>query len=164
LGCASDAAGDPLIRPSGTFSRGEKANESVALSPTGSKLLSHWASSAIALAALGFSLVYREPWFRESFVYTLQSLALMPVFALVIRSHHRWPFRFLNWYPMRLIGIYSYRIYLTHLAVLRFLGLGQPGQFAITFLIAMTGSFFLSAMMYYYVDQPCAALRKRYTS
>jgi peptidoglycan/LPS O-acetylase OafA/YrhL len=129
-----------------------------------SNLFSHWASSAIALAALGFSLVCREPWFRESFVYTIQSLAPMPVFALAIRSHHRWPFRFLNWYPMRLIGVYSYTIYLTHLAVVRFLGLGRPGQFAITFPIVMTGSFLLSAMMYYYVDQPCAALRKRYAS
>ena len=56
---------------------------------------------AVGLAVLGFCFVYRDAQFRETFRYTLQGLALAPLFFAAIRYSH-WPiFRWLDWAPMR---------------------------------------------------------------
>jgi peptidoglycan/LPS O-acetylase OafA/YrhL len=123
-----------------------------------------WPMGTLALAVLGFSLIFRAPWFRETFRYTIQGLALMPLFALAIRKGVGAPLGFLNWYGMRLLGVYSYTIYLTHFVVLHYLSpSSSPRTFPLTFLVALTSSFLLAATMYQLVDRPAAEVRKRYS-
>jgi peptidoglycan/LPS O-acetylase OafA/YrhL len=126
--------------------------------------MANWWVGGIALAVLGFCLVFRPPWFRETFRYTIQGIALMPLFALAILRGMERPLRFLNWYGMRLVGVYSYTIYLTHFVVLHYLmPEATPKLFPIAFLIAFSISFILAAAMHRFVDLPAAMLRKRYS-
>ncbi len=65
-------------------------------------------------ALLLVTIVYRDAAFRESGRYTLQGLALMPVFYYAIRYPTTGPFRILNTRVLARIGVLSYGIYLLH--------------------------------------------------
>ena len=76
----------------------------------------------IALAGAGllllFTFVYRDPQFRETFRYSIQGIALMPIFYLAVMKPQSWPFVLLNSRIAVRIGIYSYSIYLIHRVII----------------------------------------------
>ncbi|MBE3640530.1 acyltransferase family protein [Mangrovicoccus algicola] len=59
-----------------------------------------------------------DDFFRETVRYSLQGLALMPVFHYAVTQPRLLPFRPLNWGWMRRIGFYSYSVYLIHTVLL----------------------------------------------
>jgi peptidoglycan/LPS O-acetylase OafA/YrhL len=63
------------------------------------------------------SLLIRDPAFRETLRYSLQGLALMPIFYFAIRYAGRFPFVLLNNRYLVKLGQYSYAIYLAHFVV-----------------------------------------------
>jgi peptidoglycan/LPS O-acetylase OafA/YrhL len=73
-----------------------------------------WVLFSIGIALLLFSLIYRNPVFRETFRYSLQGIALIPIFYFAILFHDNAIFRHLNSVWLVKIGIYSYTIYLVH--------------------------------------------------
>lgn len=76
---------------------------------------------AFAFAGVALSLVclaWREPVWRESVRYTVQAIALLPVFYYCVSSYPRARVRWLEWRPLRTIGVLSYSMYLAHLAIL----------------------------------------------
>ena len=73
-----------------------------------------WLLCAAGLALLLATIVYRDVQFRESFRYTLQGLALVPIFFYAIRFPQAGPFRLLNLRAIARIGVLSYGIYLIH--------------------------------------------------
>lgn len=119
---------------------------------------------AAASALLVFTLFYRSASFRETARYTAQGVALFPIFWLAIR-HADWPlFRWLNWKPVAWLGIVSYVFYLSHLfwlhvatSMLGNFGSGRPAQVVLGFLLTVA----FSALMYRFVEQPFAGLRKK---
>lgn len=117
-----------------------------------------------SLGVLMFCFVYREPAFRETYRYTLQGIALLPVFYFaVLRSH--WPvFRWLDWRPVRYVGTLSYTLYLVHLVVLYSLEYCLPQVSSVLRGIAgaiiSTG---MAALSYHYMERPLARLRKKYS-
>ena len=70
-------------------------------------------------ALLLSTIVYRDPEFRESLRYTLQGIALMPLFYFAVRNPHEGPMRVLNTRVLARIGVLSYGIYLIHQIVLQ---------------------------------------------
>lgn len=94
--------------------------------------------------------------------YVLQGLALMPLFRLVIIHAQRPGLRLLESSLLRLIGRYSYTIYLSHyifIAALRKAGLSsQPALF----LGAMVYSIWLGYLIDRCVDQPLGSWRKKF--
>ena len=80
-------------------------------SPRGSDRL--WKSVLLpaGLLLLTFTFVYRAPWFRETIRYTLQGIALTPVFVTAIRFPRWLPFRALNARPVAYVGVLSYTLY-----------------------------------------------------
>jgi len=118
----------------------------------------------LSLGVLFFCFVYREGAFRETFRYTLQGIALLPVFYLaVLRSH--WPvFRWLDWRPIRYIGTLSYTLYLVHLVVLYSLEYCLPQVPGVVRGIAGAAlSTGIAALSYHYMERPLARLRKKYS-
>ena len=100
--------------------------------------------------------------FRESGRYTLQSLALAPLFVAAIRGHDRWPWRWLNHRWVSHLGVLSYSLYLFHMmiqeAVQHYVGrLGLVTCDA----IALAISLLVAQAMFVAVDRPLARLRKR---
>jgi peptidoglycan/LPS O-acetylase OafA/YrhL len=77
-----------------------------------------WAAFVMGLGFLLISLVYRGAAFRETFRYSLQGFALLPIFYFSIRFHDNFLFRHLNSNLMTKIGIWSYSIYLIHFVLI----------------------------------------------
>lgn len=120
-----------------------------------------WLAASIGL--LLFSLLYRSPQFRETFRYSVQGIALMPIFYLaVIRAEHPL-FSWLNWAWMKKLGIYSYSIYLIHHVVLRALE-DIPATASPTILIAVSLAISLvfAAAVDRFIDRYFARLRRSY--
>ena len=77
-------------------------------SRTGSMSLPQWALLAAAAGALLFALVYRDPVFRETARYSIQGIALMPIFYFAVRFADAPLFRVLNTPWAMTLGTYSY--------------------------------------------------------
>lgn len=116
------------------------------------------ASLLVLLACLAF----REPAFRETARYSLQGLALTPIFIGAICFPKWLPFRFLNARPVAFIGLLSYSLYLIHYAVIFAVGehaasLPLPVQGGLSFAIALG----IAWLFYVYVERPCARTRRK---
>jgi peptidoglycan/LPS O-acetylase OafA/YrhL len=132
---------------------------------------SHWLwlllPSCVALLLATF--VIRSVPFRETWRYTLQGLALMPVFIAVIRYSDALPLRFLNWRWASRLGVLSYAFYLTHALLLSLVSHWLPAPEGLSHLHLMllrgTVAFLLtlaaSWMMHQWVEKPFLRLRRR---
>ena len=71
-----------------------------------------WAACGLGLIAATFA--YRNQLFRDTIRYTLQQIALMPIFFLIIRPERNWIARVLEGKWLRHLGVLSYSMYLIH--------------------------------------------------
>jgi peptidoglycan/LPS O-acetylase OafA/YrhL len=77
------------------------------------------ATLAVAgLVVLFGCLIFRRPVFRETFRYSIQGLALMPIFLFVLDAPRTWVVRLLERPVLRFLGRRSYAMYLIHLCIL----------------------------------------------
>ncbi|MGJ5068433.1 acyltransferase family protein [Bradyrhizobium oligotrophicum] len=104
-------------------------------SASGRMSAAQWALLAGAVAALLVSLVYRDPVFRETARYSLQGLALMPLFYFAVRFADAPLFRDLNRSWVMTLGTYSYAIYLIHNVVIRTIDKNLPAIAAKPYLL-----------------------------
>lgn len=70
------------------------------------------AALGLALLALLVTFLVRDPVFRDTWRYTVQGLALMPLFHYAVRAPRFLPFRMLETAPLRWLGSRSYTVYL----------------------------------------------------
>jgi peptidoglycan/LPS O-acetylase OafA/YrhL len=130
--------------------------------PAGGERLWKWGLLPAGLALLLLTFVYRAPWFRETIRYTIQGLALVPVFVTAIRFPDWRPFRLLNMRWVAFIGTLSYTLYLTHQIVLMVFHQQFPGLDATTnAAAALATACLLAYLVHRFVEKPCARLRKR---
>ena len=129
------------------------------LVPTSAALL---AAAAIVMA---MTIVWRDPYFRETFRYSLQGLALMPVFYFAVKYAAHFPFTLLNHPWVARIGVCSYAMYLIHHIVINFieknapwLATAKPLLVLVTFVIAAL----YAAILDVYVDSYFRRLRKKF--
>jgi peptidoglycan/LPS O-acetylase OafA/YrhL len=116
---------------------------------------------AASLGLLGCSLLYRDESFRDTLRYSVQGVALFPVFYCAIR-YPAWPvFRWLQWRVMRALGLISYTFYLIHFKALDIAAglLGSEGIARACLALVLTIAF--SWAMYVLVERHCAELRRR---
>lgn len=72
----------------------------------------------VGLAVLVMTLVARDPWYRMTARYAVQSAALFMIFAALLYAERAWLFReVLNWKPLVWIGGISFSLYLWHILV-----------------------------------------------
>ena len=62
----------------------------------------------LAVVLLAITFVVRNEGFRETFRYSIQGLALFPLFHLAVKNWQHPSFRWLNWRWVRAIGLASY--------------------------------------------------------
>lgn len=113
---------------------------------------------------LVFCFVYRDDAFRETYRYTLQGIALLPVFYLaVLRSY--WPvFKWLDWRPVRYIGMLSYTLYLVHDMMLHSLDyMMSDTARPLRGVLAAALSITIAALSYHYMEKPLATWRKKFS-
>lgn len=115
----------------------------------------------VSFAVLFFCFIYRGEEFRHTFRYTLQGLALFPLFYLAVRRSHWFMFSWLNWNIVRGLGVISYTFYLFHLTGLKLAEIigadSIEGRMILGFLI----TFSFSTLMYQFIEKPCAMLRRK---
>jgi peptidoglycan/LPS O-acetylase OafA/YrhL len=130
--------------------------------PLGRDVVWKWGLLPTGLALLLLTFTYRAPWFRETIRYTIQGLALAPVFVTAIRFPGWLPFRFLNLRAVAFVGALSYTLYLTHQIAMMALHEQWPGLDPMTSAAAaLASAFAVSYAVHRFVEKPCARLRKR---
>ena len=126
---------------------------------------SQWALLAAAAAALLFALLYRGPTFRETARYSIQGLALMPVFYLAVRFADAPLFRTLNTSWAKTLGTYSYTIYLIHYVIIMAIEKNVPALAAkpyILFPITLLMSIGYAAAVERFVECYFRQLRRKF--
>lgn len=118
-------------------------------------------AACCVLALLG-TLVYRDEWFRVTWRFTLQSLAIAPLIYLAVARADQAPYRWLNTRPMAYIGTVSYTVYLSHHIIMNLVaGLWpQLGWLAATG-VCVAATLAVAESMRRIVEEPCTRLRKR---
>jgi peptidoglycan/LPS O-acetylase OafA/YrhL len=122
-----------------------------------------WILTIAGILVLLGTFLYRSLEFRETFRYTLQSVALIPLFISAIRLHDHWAFSWLNSRPMRFIGVLSYTLYLVHYPVLK-LAEGWSSNRLVVGLTALSISMVLAYVIHVLVERPLARFRRRFGS
>jgi peptidoglycan/LPS O-acetylase OafA/YrhL len=119
-----------------------------------------WVLLPLGFAGLVVSFAVKSPQFLETVRYSLQGVALFPVFVVAVRYPTWSVFRLLNVRWVKFVGVLSYALYLLHPTVifgvqkwLKWpLGLQAAAELALSLALALA--------IYYAVEQPSAHLKK----
>jgi peptidoglycan/LPS O-acetylase OafA/YrhL len=122
-----------------------------------------WALVAGGAVLLLGTILYRQPEFRESFRYSLQGLALVPIFYFAVRFPNSGPFKLLSARFLVRIGVLSYGIYLIHDVVLSALptsvNIPNWARFGIALAVSVAFAALLDRFLDPYFRRRRAALR-----
>lgn len=102
----------------------------------------------VFLVFIFVSLLYRNEAFRMSLRFSMQGVSLMFLFYVLVKYPDCVFFKFLESWPLKKIGIYSYSIYLFHLVIYSFLNEYLEEGFALLFI-----SFFVTVIISYLIDK-----------
>jgi peptidoglycan/LPS O-acetylase OafA/YrhL len=120
-----------------------------------------WVWLPLGLGGLLFSFLDRDPAFRETWRYTLQGVALVPVFVTAMR-YPRWgPMRVLNWRPLRFIGVLSYSLYLLHLVVIGVVDMKWHLHGFVAGALSLAISIAVAWAIHLAIERPATRLRRR---
>jgi peptidoglycan/LPS O-acetylase OafA/YrhL len=97
--------------------------------------IGQWVTLAAAAGILLLTLLYRDATFRETIRYSLQGVALMPLFYFAIRFCDNQLFQLLNLPWIAQLGVYSYAIYLVHYVVIKAIATNAPAVAAKPFVV-----------------------------
>ncbi len=131
------------------------------------RLLQHqgfmYAILGVAFVAILFSFFYRDPMFRSTWRYTLQGLALMPIFHFAVTRPKALIFQPLNWGFVRRVGIWSYTLYLCHFVIIKSLQINgfSPDNIIVFTLIAFGLSCLWAELVYRVGEKPFHKMRKK---
>ncbi len=118
----------------------------------------------LGIGMLVFSLIYRSDLFRETFRYTIQGIALIPIFIAAIRLPNWGLFRILNLKYVRFIGVLSYSFYLVHHTIIETLNDYFPEYSMLLLgLAAATLSLLFAYIIHRQVEVRLIQIRKKYS-
>lgn len=125
--------------------------------------VSAWFVLGCAVALMLVTLLYRDDVFRETLRYSLQGVALLPLFYCAIIHHRSWCFSWLDNAILKKLGVYSYSIYLIHHFIIGMIEryLGQINVF-LNILCALLFSVIFAFMVDKYVEAYFKKLRARF--
>lgn len=120
----------------------------------------NWLLPVCALVLL-VTFLERDDRFRETLRYTLQGLALIPLFIAAIHYHKAMPGVILNMPVLRYIGVLSYSLYLCHSVIIEFLRREWPQGPVLTGAASLACALGFAVAVHYAVERPCTRLRRR---
>lgn len=125
--------------------------------------LAMYAILALAGAVLLYTLVAPGELFRSTLRYSLQGIALMPIFHFAVTRPDALAFRALNWPVIRQIGIWSYTIYLSHFVIMHALDFNGVAPFGSLALLGQTTvlACLWAALVHEFAEKPFLPLRRR---
>ena len=126
------------------------------------------ARSKQVLLPLGFGLLaisfaVRNAEFRETLRYTIQGLALIPIFIIAIREPKFILFRWLNIRWIRFLGLMSYSLYLVHHVVIIGVSVwGRQWHPVSQGALSLALSIAIAYALYITIEQPMVDIRKQF--
>lgn len=137
-----------------------------------SRIARLWAPVLAPVAIVAFLLVY--PWpgnlgpalFRHTSIdatlqYTIEGLALIPLFVVAVRYANRGVFRLLNHPAVVLVGVLSYSMYISEEIIIALVhndvGAGQIAHGVVYLVLTLAFAY----LMYRLVERPFARIRRR---
>lgn len=149
FGCAMAVAGNPAMEQDRQIS---EKNLKYFLLPLGVVLLLT-------------TLLVRVDYLRDTLRYSVQGIALYPIFIAAIRFPDWGLIRVLNWRWVRFVGMLSYSFYLVHYVVIKILFSTMPGMGLLASgLLSLVISIVFSYGIYRWAELPAARLKKRFSS
>jgi peptidoglycan/LPS O-acetylase OafA/YrhL len=119
-----------------------------------------WVFPLCVAALLGTFLV-RVPGFRDTLRYSLQGLALIPLFIAAIQYQKTWPVLLLNLPVVRFLGVLSYSLYLCHSIITESVESVWKANAALTGTVSLAGALCFATLVHYLIERPCTRIRKR---
>jgi peptidoglycan/LPS O-acetylase OafA/YrhL len=115
----------------------------------------------LAIVVVLATFLIRNDGFRETLRYTVQGLALVPLFIAAIHYQESWPVRFLNLPFMRFLGVLSYTLYLCHGIIMDFVNHIWHAHAVLTGAVSLAAAIGFAALVHYWIERPCTKIRKR---
>jgi peptidoglycan/LPS O-acetylase OafA/YrhL len=115
----------------------------------------------LCLAVLLGTFLYRGDSFRETLRYTLQGLALIPLFIAAIHYQKSWPVVLLNLPFVRFLGVLSYSLYLCHFIFLENIERVWATNPVLTGAVSLACALCFATFVHYWIERPCTRIRKR---
>lgn len=120
-----------------------------------------WILVPAGLFVIAISFLPQQLWFDQTFRYTLQTVGLIPTFIASVRFHDRWPWKILNYSPVRYFGVLSYSFYLCHASIIAWVRAWIGGPKFLQSVIVFFCALLLCHTVHVLIEKPFARLRKR---
>ncbi len=115
----------------------------------------------IGVLVLLATFLDRDEGFRETLRYTLQALALVPLFIAAIHYEKSPPVLFLNLAWVRFLGVLSYSLYLCHFIIMGSIESAWTANRFLTSTLSLACALGFATGVHYWVERPCTKIRKR---
>ena len=120
-----------------------------------------WAA-LLGLAVLLFTFLYRNEEFRYTWRFSLQGIALLPLFAFVIKSRDSIVFRILNTRWAVQLGTLSYSLYLIHAIILDWVNGHLRAPKVVLGVVTLGLAIVIAKALQLAVEKPLYRLRRQY--
>jgi peptidoglycan/LPS O-acetylase OafA/YrhL len=122
-----------------------------------------WCGTAavISIAILLATIAARGEFFRQTARYSIQGLALVPVFFYITRYPDSLPTRWLEWKPLTTLGDLSYALYVFHYTVMFAVNTWITTNPVATLVLTLAIACGLAELSRRYVERPAARMRNR---
>jgi peptidoglycan/LPS O-acetylase OafA/YrhL len=115
----------------------------------------------LCIAALLGTFLYRDESFRATLRYTVQALALIPLFIAAIRYQKTWPVVLLNLPFVRFLGVLSYSLYLCHFIFLENVERVWAANPVVIGAVSLACAIGFATAVHYWIERPSTRVRKR---
>ena len=114
----------------------------------------------LCLAVLLATFLIRNELFRETLRYSLQAVALVPLFIAAIHYQKSWPVIVLNWRVVRFLGVLSYVLYLCHAVIMARIESVWTGNLIVGYALVLACAFTFATLVHYGIERPSTRIRK----
>ena len=137
-----------------------------------SRLDRYWAPALAPIALLALALFcpwpgnlapafFRRIDFTATAQYTIEGLALIPIFVVAVRFANRGIFKLLNHRAVVLVGVLSYSMYISEVTIIDLVHEHLPGSQMMHGPIYLVLTLAFAYAMYRLIEKPFARVRKR---
>jgi peptidoglycan/LPS O-acetylase OafA/YrhL len=103
----------------------------------------------------------RDDSFRETIRYTLQGLALIPIFIAAIHYRTSMPVIILNLPFVRFLGVLSYSLYLCHYIIIESVQRNWTVNPFLSGAVSLACALCFAVLLHYWIERPCTRIRRR---
>lgn len=121
----------------------------------------NWVAVPAGFAIVLLSFLPRQFWFDQTFRYTLQVVGLIPAFIAAIRCPQLWPWKILNYRPIRYLGVLSYSAYLSHATIIAWVKAWVGGPQLFQGVLSLLLVLVVSHLVHVLIEKPFARMRKK---